>query len=196
MLTSPIYAALLDADATTPISSSTTESLFRLLDHDVLVAIVRQLLWQPLHPANFRAGHIAAADLAALLQTCRFWRDAVYANGQSERLEAAALASSCIPSAINGGEHRYFYQLLCQVRSAIHVTLLATAIQLMVTPRAKQNRERQELRGRHSGERDLLRVSGLMIILIVLVLIFKSTSRPRRGESTCSNNPPQTFGGA
>tara|TARA_Y100000389_G_scaffold53988_1_gene49799 strand:+ start:120 stop:2123 length:2004 start_codon:yes stop_codon:yes gene_type:complete len=133
MLTSPIYAALLDADATTLISSSTTESLFRLLDHDVLVAIVRQLLWQPLHPANFRAGHIAARDLAALLQTCRFWRDAVYANGQSERLEAAALASSCIPSAINGGEHRYFYQLLCQVRSAIHVTLLDTAIQLMVT---------------------------------------------------------------
>jgi hypothetical protein len=132
MLVSPLYSAILDTGSTTPTSSSTTESLFRLLDHDVLVAIVRQLLWQPLHP-NFRTSHLAAKDLASLLQTCRFWRDAIYANGQSERLEAAALASSCIPSAIDGGEHRYFYQMLRQVRSAIQVTLLDTAIQLMVT---------------------------------------------------------------
>lgn len=131
MLVSPLYAALLDS--TIPTSSSTTESLFRLLDNDVLVAIVRQLLWQSPHPPNFRTGHLAAKDLASLLQTCRFWKDAIYANGQSERLEAAALSSSCIPSAIDGGEHRYFYQMLRQIRSTIHITLLDTAIQLMVT---------------------------------------------------------------
>ena len=128
-----LFGTLLSADVAMPERASTTESLFGLLDNDVLMAIVRHLLWQPQHPATFRAMHLAAKDLASLLQTCRFWKEAIYASGNAERLEAAALAAGCVPTETRDADNRHFRQLLKQVRSSIHVALLETAIQLMVT---------------------------------------------------------------
>jgi len=133
MAASALFGTLLSADVAMPERASTTESLFRLLDNDVLMAIVRHLLWQPQHQETFRAMHLAAKDLASLLQTCRFWKEAIYASGHSERLEAAALAGGCVPAETSDADNRHFRQLLKQVRSSIHVALLETAIQLMVT---------------------------------------------------------------
>lgn len=133
MATCSLFGALLDADVAVPERASTTRSLFGLLDNDVLMTIVRHLLWQPQHRESFHGMHHAAQDLASLLQTCRFWKEAIYTSGHAERLEAAALSTSCIPAGTDSADNRHFRQLLNQVRSNIHVALLETATQLMVT---------------------------------------------------------------
>ncbi len=68
-----------------------------------------------------------AADLCALVRTCRAFRDCVYAEAPELRLEAAARWCACLPPRVGGVPTPFVAQLERQQVCTIELALLASA---------------------------------------------------------------------
>ena len=110
-------------------STASTTSFFGLLDLDSLVQIARQLFPLAAETKWRKKASRAAADINALVRACRFWRDVLRSTGQGVRLDALALASTCVQPDSTG----FFSQLLAQSRHASHLFVLKSAVDLMLT---------------------------------------------------------------
>ncbi len=111
-------------------------STFGALDVDALLLIAQHLTPLPGATEWIEQAKVAVADLNALVRSCRFWRAVLCGAGHSLRLEAFALAQGCVPSpllSLGDGAGRYFAQMLAQERHLVHLRVLGSTAELMLT---------------------------------------------------------------